>query len=501
MSIAVNKRSMAVIFLLSTITLSARATTGSIDVNLYPAEAVAAGAKWTINGGATWHNSGDIVEDLYIAPSTGTTYTVEFSDVPNWTTPGDKNVRLRIAYPVFTLSITYEQRICRYAPPFPEPGQLDFCALVGNATADPVYANMQAILALLKSSLNCTEAPAFCAFLDQLKCASLDINGPSGSGAPAGNGMLDAQAELGLIASVYNTPGFSLPNGLTQAGVASALAANFAYIYPILLDDLNAAGYCESLGTKNEANNFGIHLAVLFSGYATMGDANSINAIVQMAGLFGFPFAPSGLVTLQDGALLGPAGDADGDGCSNRDEYNAYAGGGSTPAIYVANALNPAIHPAGCGTTEGAIEGEGGEEGEGEGGAEGAVEGAVEGEGTIEGSEGSVEGEGAVEGEGETPLIHHSADQNGDGRISLSELLRVIQFFNSDGLHCQPGTEDGYAPDPGDQSCAHHATDYNPPDWRIRLTELLRLIQFFNSDGFHYCPGEGTEDGFCVGPA
>lgn len=93
----------------------------------------------------------------------------------------------------------------------------------------------------------------------------------------------------------------------------------------------------------------------------------------------------------------------------------------------------------------------------------------------------------------------YNADQNDDGLISLSEMLRVIQFFNSDGFHCEADTEDGYAPGPGDTTCASHASDYNTQDWHINLSELLRLIQFFNSSGYHACPGEGTEDGFCPG--
>ena len=107
----------------------------------------------------------------------------------------------------------------------------------------------------------------------------------------------------------------------------------------------------------------------------------------------------------------------------------------------------------------------------------------------------AAEGEGQTEGE--DGIL--TADQNGDNLISLSELLRVIQFFNSGGFHCQDGTEDGYAPGPGDQSCAPYDSDYNPLDWEISLSELLRVIQFFNSGGYHYCPGEGTEDGFCPG--
>ncbi len=149
------------------------------------------------------------------------------------------------------------------------------------------------------------------------------------------------------------------------------------------------------------------------------------------------------------------------------------------------------------GPIEGAAEGEGeGAEGEGEEGegAEGEGEGA-EGEGA-EGEGEGAEGEGE---EGEVPSECHAADQNCDNLVNLSELLRVIQFFNSGGYHCQAGTEDGYAPGPGDTGCAPHTSDYNSQDWLINLSELLRLIQFFNSGGYHPCAG--GEDGFCPGPA
>jgi hypothetical protein len=132
-------------------------------------------------------------------------------------------------------------------------------------------------------------------------------------------------------------------------------------------------------------------------------------------------------------------------------------------------------------------------------------EGISEGEGLPEG-EGISEGEGVSEGEGEgLPPAAHTADQNGDGVINLTELLRVIQFFNIRGFHCvtPPDTsEDGFVPGAGgDLSCAPHASDYLPQDWQISLTELLRLIQFFNIRSYHPCPGQGTEDGFCPGPA
>ncbi|MGC8737668.1 MAG: hypothetical protein ACP5UA_03355, partial [Candidatus Hydrogenedens sp.] len=128
---------------------------------------------------------------------------------------------------------------------------------------------------------------------------------------------------------------------------------------------------------------------------------------------------------------------------------------------------------------------------EGEGTPEGTPEGVLEGEGT---PEGLIEGE----GEGETPTPPHSADQNGDWKISLSELLRVIQFFNSQGYHCDPQGEDGYAPGlEGDKTCTPHASDYAPPDWTINLSELLRVIQFFNVGGYYPC--QGGEDGYCAG--
>jgi glucose/arabinose dehydrogenase len=97
----------------------------------------------------------------------------------------------------------------------------------------------------------------------------------------------------------------------------------------------------------------------------------------------------------------------------------------------------------------------------------------------------------------------HSADQTQDNQINLTELLRVIQFFNTLGYHCvtPPATsEDGYLPGPGtNQTCAPHDSDYNPQNWQMNLSELLRLIQFFNIGGYLACLGQGTEDGYCPG--
>ncbi len=50
--------------------------------------------------------------------------------------------------------------------------------------------------------------------------------------------------------------------------------------------------------------------------------------------------------------------------------------------------------------------------------------------------------------DGALPTGPHSADRDGDWRIAMSELLRVIQFYNAHGHHCDAATEDGYAPGP-----------------------------------------------------
>ena len=94
----------------------------------------------------------------------------------------------------------------------------------------------------------------------------------------------------------------------------------------------------------------------------------------------------------------------------------------------------------------------------------------------------------------------HTADTDQSLALSLSELLRVVQLYNAEGLHCAAdsgSTEDGFEPgaDPGAQSCLPHDTDYLPQDWVVSLSELLRAIQFFNAKGYAPC-GLG-EDGFC----
>lgn len=108
----------------------------------------------------------------------------------------------------------------------------------------------------------------------------------------------------------------------------------------------------------------------------------------------------------------------------------------------------------------------------------------------------------------------HTADTNGDSRIGLSELLRVIELYNTrlgttrtGRYQVQTGTEDGFAPDPteGTTQSSFHAADFNR-DSKISLSELLRVIELYNTRSGTTRTGEyhlesGTEDGFAPGPA
>lgn len=99
----------------------------------------------------------------------------------------------------------------------------------------------------------------------------------------------------------------------------------------------------------------------------------------------------------------------------------------------------------------------------------------------------------------------HDADRNTDFILSLSELLRQVQFFAMGGYRCIPDNldpqEDGLfaGTRAGDFSCAPIDTDFEGEgDYFISLTELLRVVQLYNAGTYHSC--DNDEDGFCAGP-
>jgi len=110
---------------------------------------------------------------------------------------------------------------------------------------------------------------------------------------------------------------------------------------------------------------------------------------------------------------------------------------------------------------------------------------------------------------------YHSGDTDNDFKFSLSELLRVIELYNTregtvrTGLyHVDDSSADGFAPGAGNPtSPPYHSADTSK-DSKFSLSELLRVIELYNyregtvrtgayhidpdsSDGF--APGSGTD--------
>ena len=90
-----------------------------------------------------------------------------------------------------------------------------------------------------------------------------------------------------------------------------------------------------------------------------------------------------------------------------------------------------------------------------------------------------------------TPALH-SADMDGDQQLSLSELLRVIELYNTRFGSSRTGryrlaesSADGFQPDGRDLSVGSvvtrfHSADYSQ-DGRLSLSELLRVIELYNT--------------------
>jgi len=112
----------------------------------------------------------------------------------------------------------------------------------------------------------------------------------------------------------------------------------------------------------------------------------------------------------------------------------------------------------------------------------------------------------------------HDVDVNGDGRISLIELTRLIELYNTRNGTARTGaysvaaadSEDGFNPEPRRAVAVvatlnrHHSADTDL-DGKLSLTELTRVIELYNSRTGttrtgDYRESEGTEDGFAPGP-
>jgi hypothetical protein len=113
--------------------------------------------------------------------------------------------------------------------------------------------------------------------------------------------------------------------------------------------------------------------------------------------------------------------------------------------------------------------------------------------------------------------VTHSADENHDYQLDLGELTRVIELFNTRSGSLRTGcyltdttSEDGFNPDPSRPTAAafvlpyYHSAD-ETDSGNITLAQLTRVIELFNTKSGSVRTGQyhvaaGTEDGFAPGP-
>ena len=109
----------------------------------------------------------------------------------------------------------------------------------------------------------------------------------------------------------------------------------------------------------------------------------------------------------------------------------------------------------------------------------------------------------------------HSADTDRDGRIGLQELTRIIQLYNTrvgtvrtGSYRAKSDSEDGFDPDASGAVAGalsiFHTADNSPRDGRLSLLELTRVVELYNTregtsrSGAYHARGD-TEDGFVAG--
>jgi len=262
-------------------------------------------------------------------------------------------------------------------------------------------------------------------------CPSLitvpDVVGMAQSSAE--NEIIGAGLTVGLIAQECSD---TVPSGdvISQdplSGIQVVLGTTVELVVstgPCPVTVPNVVGMAQS-SAENEIIGAGLTVGLITQGCS---DTVPLGDVISQDPLSGQQVPPGTAVNLV--VSTGPC--PEGEGSLEGTPEGSVEGEGSTEGI-------PEGTPEGVveGIPEGSAEGEGSTEGTPEGVVEGTPEGegVIEGEGSVEGTtEGTSEGEGSSEGspegsaEGETHP--HSADPNGDWQVNLSELLRVIQFFN-----------------------------------------------------------------------
>jgi len=219
----------------------------------------------------------------------------------------------------------------------PPTAPVDFSAADGNYSfceyADTIFCSLSPLTSLA------AEVADF-AFLVQ--CLNMDINGPLDLEAEipvTGNGIPDASYELGILAAVLNDPSQPL-----HAAAIAGFKEYYQNIKDLVVQALTTAGYI-GLVPMVAPHLIG-SLTGILAADATMGDATTNAALDELLGLLssiGVTPPEGGIGALGTAVpALGPEGDADGDGYTNRQEYNYFVGSLEYSAPdYVAAALDP----------------------------------------------------------------------------------------------------------------------------------------------------------------
>lgn len=207
---------------------------------------------------------------------------------------------------------------------WPAVGEYDFCGY-----ADQVFCMLDAAGSLAD------ELPAYAALF---QCLTMDINGPVDEGADipvTGNGIPDGAYELALLGAVMNDPNHPL-----HQQALDAYQYNFIVLKSLVGLALDSEGY---LGFTSLAPMIAPGLIAILAGYPTLGDAQTnvaLDTLLLLLGDLGLQPPAGGIVSITHSVpQLGPEGDADGDGASNRKEYSYYKSQG--PAVTIAAQLDP----------------------------------------------------------------------------------------------------------------------------------------------------------------
>ena len=196
------------------------------------------------------------------------------------------------------------------------------------------------------------ERVAACALLSLLDCTSSDLNGPRQNGGPGPNGMPDFPFEIAVVSTLLGRPDLDLSSGTAEGQVARGVKASDVVAAVNGNHEVLRGAVCIESGSLlplpplAEGSPPDL-MARALGAYMVIGDPGSVNTVKLYVKFIGFcpesqvDAVMSHFVRLPE--ILGPEGDADGDGFTNRQEYVAFSHQGSE--AYVSAALDPMTKP------------------------------------------------------------------------------------------------------------------------------------------------------------